>query len=113
VRRHRGRQRSRRTIRELRIAPPSGAVEAWPWPLQVRTLGRFEVLRDGMPLEFSRKAPRKTLQLLKAIIAAGGVQRAEQTLLEALWGDEEGDAASKSLGASVLRLRTCWGTARP
>ncbi len=99
----------RRAIRELRVPPPSLDAPEWPWPLTVRTLGRFEVLRDGMPLEFSRKAPRKTLALLKAIIAAGGTNVPEQTVLEALWSDEEGDAASKSLGATVLRLRALLG----
>jgi len=101
----------RRAIREHHIAPPDPGTPGWPWPLMVHTLGRFEVRRDGLPLEFSRKAPRKTLQLLKAIIAAGGTHVPEQTLLEAFWPDEEGDAASKSLGAAVLRLRTLLGDA--
>lgn len=99
----------RRTIRELRIAPPAQDAADWPWPLAIRTLGRFEVQRDAAPLEFSRKAPRKTLQLLKAIIAAGGTNVPEAVLLEALWPDEEGDAAAKSLGAAVLRLRALLG----
>jgi LuxR family maltose regulon positive regulatory protein len=99
----------RRAIRDLRIAPPESDVENWPWPLTVRTLGGFEVRRDGQPLEFSRKSPKKTLALLKAIIAAGGTNIPEVVLLEALWADEEGDAASKSLGAAVLRLRTLLG----
>jgi DNA-binding SARP family transcriptional activator len=99
----------KRTIRELHIAPPALDAPGWPWPLEVRTLGRFEVRRDGVPLEFSRKAPKKTLQLLKAIVACGGTHVPEQQLLDALWGDEEGDAASKSLGAAVLRLRALLG----
>ena len=101
----------RRAIRELRIAPPAHDTPGWPWPLAIRTLGRFEVRRDDLPLEFSRKAPRKTLQLLKAIIANGGTNVPEQALLDALWSDEQGDAASKSLGAAVLRLRTLLGDA--
>jgi ATP/maltotriose-dependent transcriptional regulator MalT/DNA-binding SARP family transcriptional activator len=101
----------RESIRRSRVAPPSPDARDWPWPLEVRTLGRFQVLRDGLPLEFSRKAPRKTLQLLKALIACGGSNVPEQSLLEALWADEEGDAASKSLGAAVLRLRTLLGDA--
>lgn len=95
----------RKAIHELRIPPPDPYVEGWPWPLAVRTLGGFEVRREGQPLEFSRKAPKKTLALLKAIIALGGTNVREQSLLDALWPDEEGDAASKSLGATVLRLR--------
>ena len=40
------------------------------------TLGRFEVQINGETLEFSRKLPRKTLLLLKAIVALGGTGRA-------------------------------------
>lgn len=101
----------RRAIRDLRLAPPEHGTPGWPWPLAIRTLGRFEVRRDDQPLEFSRKAPRKTLQLLKAIIANGGTNVPEQALLDALWSDEEGDSASKSLGAAVLRLRALLGDA--
>lgn len=100
---------ARQAIRDLKVPPPDPYREDWPWPLAVRTLGGFEVRRDGQPLEFSRKAPKKTLALLKAIVALGGTNVREQALLDALWPDEEGDAASKSLGAAVLRLRTLLG----
>lgn len=30
-------------IRRLRIRPPADAPETWPWPVRVRTLGRFEI----------------------------------------------------------------------
>jgi hypothetical protein len=98
-----------RDIRVCQVAPPDANVEHGHWPLAVHTLGRFEVRRDGMPLEFSRKAPRKTLALLKAIVALGGTDVREQSLLDALWPDDEGDAAAKSLGATVLRLRALLG----
>jgi DNA-binding SARP family transcriptional activator len=101
----------RESIRRSRVAPPSLDARDWPWPLQVYTLGRFQVLRDGLPLGFSRKAPRKTLQLLKALIAGGGSNVPDVWLLEALWPDEEGDAASNSLSAAVLRLRSLLGDA--
>ena len=100
-----------RTIRYLKLAPPDEGVAGWPWPFAIHTLGRFEVRRDGRALEYSRKAPKKTLALLKAIIALGGSHVPEQALLDALWPGEEGDSASKSLGASVLRLRALLGDA--
>jgi LuxR family maltose regulon positive regulatory protein len=93
-------------IRELGVQPPSASVPGWPWPLRINTLGRFELLRDGRPLEFSRKAPKKTLALLKAIIAFGGRNVREQLLLDAFWSDEEGDVAARSLTAALHRLRT-------
>ena len=46
----------RRAIREYGVRAPADDVPGWPWPLEVRMLGRFEVLRDGQPLAFSRKA---------------------------------------------------------
>lgn len=96
-------------IRQLRLKPPANAPASWPWPLRIRTLGRFEVQRDGNTLEFSRKAPRKTLALLKAIIAFGGRNVREQRLLDAFWSDEEGDVAARSLTAALHRLRGLLG----
>src|SRR5262249_31050942 len=45
-------------VHELDVVPPAPAPASWPWPLRIHTLGRFEILREGAPLEFSRKAPR-------------------------------------------------------
>jgi DNA-binding SARP family transcriptional activator len=104
-------QYARQVIRELHLRPPSRDVKNWPWPLQVYTFGQFEVLRDGRPLEYSRKAPRKTIALLKAIIAFGGTNVREQRLVDAFWSDEEGDVATRSLGAALHRLRKLIGDA--
>jgi DNA-binding SARP family transcriptional activator len=99
-----------RLVRRFRLPPPKDAPEHWPWPIEIRTLGRFEIRRDGEPLAYSRKTPKKTLALLKAIIALGsnGVV-SEQRVLDALWPDEEGDAGANSLAATVLRLRALIG----
>ncbi|HEX5651087.1 MAG TPA: BTAD domain-containing putative transcriptional regulator [Steroidobacteraceae bacterium] len=96
-------------IRTLRLRPPAAEPVEWPWPFRVHTLGRFEVVRDGRPLEYSRKAPKKTLAVLKAIIAFGGAGVREQRVVDAFWPDEEGDTAIKSLGAALHRLRTLLG----
>jgi DNA-binding SARP family transcriptional activator len=93
----------------LRLSPPPSAPEAWPWPLKIHTLGRFEVLLDGGPLEFGRKAPKRTIALLKALIALGGADVPEQKLADALWPDLEGDAALESLAAALHRLRRLLG----
>jgi len=92
-------------IRRFKVRAPSPEAPNWPWSLKVYTLGRFKVLVDGVPLEFGRKAPKKLLQLLKALIAFGGVDVSEQRLTDALWPDESGDAAHNSCGTSVTRLR--------
>ncbi len=102
---------AQQSIRDLHLRPPSRDVKDWPWPLRIYTFGQFEVLRDGRPLEYSRKAPRKTIALLKAIIAFGGTNVREQKLVDAFWSDEEGDVATRSLGAALHRLRKLIGDA--
>jgi DNA-binding SARP family transcriptional activator len=72
--------------------------------MKVRTLGQFSVLVDEAPIEFGRKAPKKTLALLKAIVARGG-SAPEGVLQDAFWPSETGDVAARSLGAAVHRLR--------
>lgn len=99
----------RNSIRQLHLRPPERDLPQWPWPIRVHTLGRFELKRDDQPVEYSRKAPRKTLALLKAIVAFGGSGVREQRLMDAFWSDEEGDVAAKSLGAAVQRLRALLG----
>jgi LuxR family maltose regulon positive regulatory protein len=97
-------------IRMFRLKPPKNASDSWPWQVRIVTLGRFEVRVNGEPIEFSRKLPRKTLLLLKAIVAHGGRDIGEQTLCDALWGDEEGDAARNALSITILRLRKLLGS---
>lgn len=97
-------------IRLFRLRPREGAADLWPWPVRIRTLGRFEVRVDDVPLDFPRKTPRKTLLLLKALIAHGAREVPEQWLCDALWGDDEGDAAREALGITVLRLRKLLGS---
>jgi ATP/maltotriose-dependent transcriptional regulator MalT/DNA-binding SARP family transcriptional activator len=98
----------RQLIRRWRVEPPSQELPQWPWPVRIRTLGGFEVLLDDAPIEFGRKAPKKTLALLKAIIARGG-SVPENALIDVFWPEETGDAAARSLGAAVHRLRALLG----
>lgn len=96
-------------IRTFRLRPPASDVDQWPWPCVVRTLGQFSVQLDERPLLFGRKTPKKVLALLKAIIAAGPRDVSEEQLIDALWPDEEGDAAHRALGMTLLRLRRLLG----
>jgi LuxR family maltose regulon positive regulatory protein len=96
-------------IERFRLVPPANASDRWPWPVKVRTLGCFEVAVDGVRLEFSGKAPRKPLALLKVIVALGATAVPVASLIDALWPDEEGDAARKSLDVTVGRLRKLLG----
>ena len=63
------------------------------WPVRIRTLGRFEVIIDGVSLQSSGKSQRKLLELLKALVAFGGEQVNIDKLSDALWPDAEGGLA--------------------
>ena len=98
-------------VRKRGLVPPSPPVEieAWPWPIQIFTLGRFDLLREGRPVQFSRKVQRKPLALLKALIALGGRAVREDLVMDALWPDAEGDAARAALASALHRLRALLG----
>jgi len=98
-------------VRRRRLAPKGSSVTSvgWPWRLQVRTLGEFSVLLDGQPLRFSRKAQRRPLELLQALIAHGGSGIAEARLAQALWPDADGDAAQQAMATTLHRLRKLLG----
>ena len=95
------------SIRRRRLAPPPEALhlQHWPFPVAIYTLGRFGVVVDGQPLEFSGKAQRKPLELLMALVAFGGREVSERQLTEALWPDAEGDAAHQACAVALHRLR--------
>jgi len=99
----------RALIRERDLAPPSPEVADWPWPLALRALGEFVVLRDGTPLESKGKAPKKPLELLKALIAHGGRSVDAAMLTSLLWPDADGDVAKTSFDTNLYRLRKLLG----
>ena len=94
-----------RLIRDYRMPPPSEPVEDWPWRIQIRTLGSFEIRIEGERVEFKRKIPRRLLAMLKAIVAQGRRGISEARILEWLWPDEEGDAAHQAFETALHRLR--------
>ncbi|HET6757499.1 MAG TPA: BTAD domain-containing putative transcriptional regulator [Burkholderiales bacterium] len=96
---------ARGIVRSQKLHPESPEIENWPWPLKVMTLGGFTLLKDDEPITFSRKAPKKVISLLKAIIALGGQNVPERRLMDALWPDDEGDQASEALHVNLHRLR--------
>lgn len=97
-----------RLIRTRGLLPASPCIDAWPWPVRIYTLGRFSVLRENTPIVFSGKAQKRTLQLLKALVAYGGRDVSGMTLAAALWRDEINDA-QHALDMTVSRLRKLLG----
>ncbi len=85
------------------------ALEGWPWPLKIHTLGKFQIAKDDVPVKFSGKVQQKPLALLKAIIAFGGRDVSRQRLIDALWPDADGSQAHKSFEIALHRLRRLMG----
>ena len=98
-------------IREWRIKPSRTATERWPWRVKLYSLGRFAVEIDGEPVVYSKKAPKRPLALLKALIAHGGENVPIARLLDDLWPTEEGDAANEACKVALSRLRKLLGNA--
>jgi DNA-binding SARP family transcriptional activator len=98
-------------IRHRHLIPdePPVHLENWPWALKIYTLGRFGLLRDGKPVQFTRKAQEKPLALLKALIAFGGREVHEEQITDALWSEADGDFAHKSFATTLWRLRKLIG----
>ncbi len=94
-------------IRKTRLVPDGSdsISKAWPWPVKIYTLGRFEIHVDGKPLPPRRKAPYRMLTLLKAMIAMGGHDIPVSRLIDALWPETEGDTGSETLHKTLQRLR--------
>lgn len=101
---------ARALITKHRLAPstPPVTVEAWPWPIRIYTLGRFELVLDDKPFR-PRKAPEKPVALLKALLALGGRQVPDMNLAELLWPDSDGDLQYQTLKTTLHRLRTMLG----
>jgi LuxR family maltose regulon positive regulatory protein len=100
---------ARSIIEKFGIAAGSSEVEDWPWPIKVYALGRFAIEINGAPLHFGRKVPRKPLQMLKYLVAQGGVEVDVSTLNDALWPEAEGGAAKESFEVTLRRLRKILG----
>jgi len=92
-------------IQRRRLRPPSVATAHWPWQLRIQTLGRFAVIAHGQPLAFEGKVPKKPLALLKALLAFGARDVPETSLADALWPDDDADAAHDAFNVTLHRLR--------
>jgi DNA-binding SARP family transcriptional activator len=98
-----------RIIRCTGLRPEGPDTVNWPWPIRIFTLGQFSIIKHESPVEFSSKAPKKLIHLIKAIVALGGKDVPEHVLTELLWPDDEGDVAANSFGVNLHRLRKLLG----
>ena len=98
-------------VKERALTPrtPPLRLRGWPWPFRVHTLGRFELLRGEAPVEFSGKVPGRPMELLKVLIALGGLNVRADQLGDALWPQVDADYAHRSFTATLHRLRRLLG----
>jgi LuxR family transcriptional regulator, maltose regulon positive regulatory protein len=95
----------KRIIHAQHLAAPSPEIEDWAWPARIRAFGAFSLEIEDRPVSFSGKAPKKPLELLKALVAAGGTNVDIGWLSDQLWPDAEGDAARDVFHVTHSRLR--------
>ena len=100
-----------RMIRLRKLSPPPGETtpDLWPFPLKLYTFGRFGLLIDDKPIQFSNRGQKKPMELLKALIALGGRDVPQAEIIDLLWPDTEGDASYRSLITCLQRLRNIIG----
>jgi DNA-binding SARP family transcriptional activator len=74
--------------------------------LAIRTLGGFQVLRHGTPVEFTSK---KSRTLLKILIARRGRPVPREQLMELLWPGEDPAKLGNRLSVALTTLRAALG----
>ncbi len=100
---------ARKAIEARALACPDIGIATWPWRLRVRALGGFAIERDGAPLKFARKAPKRLLDLLRLITALGGRQVDAARAAAMLWPDAAGDESRDALKTMLHRARSLLG----
>jgi DNA-binding SARP family transcriptional activator len=100
---------ARLLIRRHGLVAESPEGTEWPWPIRVRTLGRFSLLRDDEPVNAAGKTQKRPLDMLKGLIALGGRDVDSASLMAHLWPDAEGDTARVAFDTTLHRLRKLLG----
>lgn len=95
--------------RRLLPCPEARALEDWPWPVKILTMGGFSIFLQDRPLPASAKTPKKLLYLLQSLLTQPGCSANTTELMDSIWPDAEGDAAEQSLKNAVHRLRKLLG----
>jgi DNA-binding SARP family transcriptional activator len=96
--------------RKLIFDDPPLHLENWPWAVQIFTLRRFELVINGKPFKFLKKAQKKPLEMLKVLVSFGEGQKVNKIQLsDILWPDADGDKAQQSFDTTLHRLRQLLG----
>ena len=93
---------------------PDGSFAISPKPrIVIYTLGRFEVVLDGVPLRFKGRAPVRALELLSALIAAGGRGVSVGSISDSLWPEADGFDAYGPSPPRCTGCDACWAARTP
>lgn len=98
-----------RVIAARSLASPDPGVRDWPHPLRIHALGGFAIERDGQPLAFARRVPRRVLDVLRLVVALGGREVELTRVAAILWPDASHDEAREALKTALHRLRALLG----
>jgi LuxR family transcriptional regulator, maltose regulon positive regulatory protein len=91
------------------MSPDGSTAAATQSRIVIYTLGRFEVLLNGLPLRFKGRAPVRSLELLTLLIAAGDGGASAGRLADQLWPDADGFDAYRAFTTTLHRLRRLLG----
>jgi hypothetical protein len=98
-------------VRQHGLTAPPGADASWPWAVRITHHSRPEMLTievSGQPVALGAKLPRRPLELLQALIDAGGRATAAR-LADDLWPEAEGDRAMDAFEVALRRARALLG----
>jgi DNA-binding SARP family transcriptional activator/predicted negative regulator of RcsB-dependent stress response len=96
---------ARGTAAEARTIAELADVTARP-PIAIESLGAFRVLRDGVPVPMTEWQSKKARDLLKMIVARRGRPVARESLIEALWPDQDPGPLGNRLSVALTTVRT-------
>jgi LuxR family transcriptional regulator, maltose regulon positive regulatory protein len=92
-------------MQSLRLNCPTAAAP----PVAIYTLGQLEILIEGVPVRIEGRGPRKPLELLSVLIAAGARGTSVGLVADSLWPEADGFDAYRSLITTIYRLRRLLG----
>jgi DNA-binding SARP family transcriptional activator len=101
---------ARRFARRAGLRCPDRTLEQWPWRLSLRGFGEFTVRVDDEPWSTSgARVSQRPLDLLRLLLAQGGVSMPVATALDALWPEADHEQQRKAFDVALLRLRRALG----
>jgi DNA-binding SARP family transcriptional activator len=96
------------TLQHTPISPPKLGPPG-PWQVAIHALSSFAIHTPSGPLRHYRKPPRRPMELLKRLLAAGPGGEAEEKIMSGLWPTSKRDAAVRALATTLHRLRALLG----